>query len=451
MLIVFFYYSLLILMKAGEIVKLFGTMKIDNEGVLEIGGMSVKDIKKEFGTPLYIIDEEFLRDTCRLFADNFKSENLKTEVIYASKAFLNMGMAKLINEEGLSMDVVSGGELYTALKAGFPADKIFMHGNNKTAEELELAIDNGVGTVVLDNRQEIKRLENILREKNSSMNVMLRVNPGIEAHTHEYIQTTKHDSKFGESIFTEDIYETAKYLDESDVLNFRGFHCHIGSQIFEEESFIQAALAMLDFVKDVKDNTGVETPDLNLGGGFGVYYTEEDEPMDLAAFLQKLTSEIENKIKEDGLWDMKILIEPGRSIISNAGTTLYEIGGTKETYGGKDYVFIDGGMGDNPRPALYQAKYEGYIANKMNEEPVHTYTVAGKCCESGDIIIKDVKLPEAEIGDLFAVATTGAYTYSMASNYNRIPRPGVVFVQNGKGRVVVKRETYEDIIKNDVL
>ncbi len=430
--------------------KLFGSMNINENGVLEIGGMTVTDIKKEFGTPLYIVDEKLLRDTCRLFADNFKSDKIETEVIYASKAFLNIGMAKLINEEGLSMDVVSGGELFTAVKAGFPVDKIYFHGNNKTNDEIELAIKYGIGTIVLDNKQEISRLENILRENNSKMSVMLRVNPGIDAHTHEYIQTSKMDSKFGESIFDDDIYEISKYLDQSDVLDFKGFHCHIGSQIFEEESFIQAAMAMLDFVKDIKDNAGVETTHLNLGGGFGVYYTDEDRPMDLAAFLQKLTKNIEEKLEKSDLGNMKILIEPGRSIVSNSGSTLYEIGGTKETFGGKDYIFIDGGMGDNPRPALYQAKYEGAIANRMNDEATEKYTIAGKCCESGDIIIKDLMLPKAEPGDLFIVSTTGAYNYSMASNYNRIPRPAVVFVKDGKGRVVVKRESYEDIIKNDL-
>lgn len=426
-------------------------MKINNDGVLEVGGMTVTDIKKEFGTPLYIIDEKLLRETCRLFADNFKSEKIDTEVIYASKAFLNIGMAKLINEEGLSMDVVSGGELFTAVKAGFPAEKIYFHGNNKTNDEIELAIKYNIGTIVLDNKQEIERLEKILKENDSKMSVMLRVNPGIDAHTHEYIKTSKMDSKFGESIYDDDIYEISKYLDKSDVLDFKGFHCHIGSQIFEEESFIQAALAMLDFVKDIKDNAGVETTHLNLGGGFGVYYTEEDRPMDLALFLQNLTKKIEEKLESEDLGKMKILIEPGRSIISNSGSTLYEIGGTKETYGGKDYIFIDGGMGDNPRPALYQAKYEGAIANKMNDEKTNEYTIAGKCCESGDIIIKDLMLPKAEAGDLFIVSTTGAYNYSMASNYNRIPRPAVVFIQDGKGRVVVKRESYEDIIKNDIL
>lgn len=431
--------------------KLFGTMKTNSEGVLEIGGKSVYELKKEFGTPLYIMDEAYIRETCKLFADNFKSSVLSTEVIYASKAFLNVAMAKLISEEGLSMDVVSGGEIYTAIKAGFPMERVYFHGNNKTREELELAIEHGLGTIVLDHRQEIDTLEAMLKEKGKAQSVLLRVNPGIDAHTHDYIKTSKLDSKFGESIYDEDIYALTKKLSESDAFDFKGFHCHIGSQIFEEKSFIQAALAMVDFAVDVKEKTGVTVEALNLGGGFGVYYTEEDDPMELGAFLKHLVSNVESKLSEVGLPSLKIMIEPGRSMVSNAGTTLYEIGGTKETYGGKDYIFIDGGMTDNPRPALYSAKYEGAIANKMNEKSTRTYTVAGKCCESGDIIIKDIELPEAVPGDLLAVSTTGAYTYSMSSNYNRNGRPAVVFVKDGSARLAVKRETLEDLVRNDVL
>lgn len=431
--------------------KLFGTMKTNSEGVLEIGGKSVYELKEEFGTPLYIMDEAYIRETCKLFAENFKSSVLGTEVIYASKAFLNVAMAKLISEEGLSMDVVSGGEIYTAIKAGFPMEKVYFHGNNKTREELELAIENDLGTIVIDHRQEIDTLEAMLKEKGKTQSVLLRVNPGIDAHTHDYIKTSKLDSKFGESIYDEDIYVLTKKLSESDAFDFKGFHCHIGSQIFEEKSFIQAALAMVDFAVDVKEKTGVSVEALNLGGGFGVYYTEEDDPMELGSFLKHLVSSVEEKLSEAGLPSLKIMIEPGRSMVSNAGTTLYEIGGTKETFGGKDYVFIDGGMTDNPRPALYSAKYEGAIANKMNEKNTRTYTVAGKCCESGDIIIRDIELPEAAPGDLLAVSTTGAYTYSMSSNYNRNGRPAVVFVKDGSARLAVKRETLEDLVRNDVL
>ncbi|KNF10016.1 diaminopimelate decarboxylase LysA [Gottschalkia purinilytica] len=430
--------------------KLFGTMKVDNNGILEIGGCSVLDLKREFGTPLYVIDENLVRNTCRVFKNNFSLDGLNTEVIYASKAFLNIAMCKLINEEGLSIDVVSGGELYTALKANFPPARMYMHGNNKTVQELTLAVESGVGRIIVDNNHEIDLLEDICRSLNKTMTVLLRINPGIEAHTHEYIQTTKHDSKFGESIYSDEILNIVNRLSNSNYLDFKGFHCHIGSQIFEEESFFLGASAMIEFAAKIKDECNFTVEELNLGGGFGVYYSNEDKPMNLEKFLKELAILVKSKSKDLGLESPKFMIEPGRSIISNAGTTLYEVGSTKSTYGGKNYIFIDGGMTDNPRPALYSAKYEGAIANKMNKENEVNYTIAGKCCESGDMIIKDIKLPKTESGDIVAVFSTGAYNYSMASNYNRLPKPPVLFVKDGKARIVVKRETYEDIIRNDV-
>ncbi len=431
-------------------VKLFGTMKV-NENILEIGGKSVFDLKEEFGTPLYVMDEELVRETCRTYKDNFKLEGIDTEVIYASKAFQNIAMCRLIDEEGLSLDVVSGGELYTALKADFPASKIYMHGNNKTYEELVMAINAGVGTIIVDNEQEMVLIESICKDMDRGVSALLRVNPGVEAHTHEYIQTTKNDSKFGESIFDEKVFGFISRLSESDYINFKGFHCHIGSQIHEEESFYLGATIMLDFLKKVKEKCNFITTELNLGGGFGIYYNEEDTPMDISAFLKELLIKIKAKCEDLDIHLPKIMIEPGRSIVSNAGTTLYTVGGIKETYGGRDYIFIDGGMNDNPRPALYSAIYEASIANKMNDENTTLYTIAGKCCESGDIIRKDIELPKAEVGDIVAVASTGSYNYSMASNYNRIGRPAVVFVKDGTARLAVKRETYEDIIKNDVM
>ena len=431
-------------------VKLFGTMKI-NENILEIGGKSVFDLKKEFGTPLYVMDEKLVRETCRTYKDNFTLDGIDTEVIYASKAFQNIAMCRLIHEEGLSLDIVSGGELYTALKADFPASKIYMHGNNKTYEELVMGINAGVGTIIVDNEQEMELIELICKDMDRSVNALLRVNPGVEAHTHEYIQTTKNDSKFGESIFDEKVFGFISRLAKSDYINFKGFHCHIGSQIHQEESFYLGATIMLEFLKTVKEKCDFVTTELNLGGGFGIYYNEEDTPMDISVFLKELLVKIKEKCEKLDIHLPKILIEPGRSIVSNAGTTLYTVGGTKETYGGRDYIFIDGGMNDNPRPALYSAIYEASIANKMNDKRTRTYTIAGKCCESGDIIRKDIELPEAEVGDIVAVASTGSYNYSMASNYNRIGRPAVVFVQDGKARLAVKRETYEDIIKNDVM
>lgn len=430
--------------------KLFGTMKV-NENTLEIGGKNVFDLKKEFGTPLYVMDEQLVRETCRTYKDNFKLGGIETEVIYASKAFQNIAMCKLIDEEGLGLDVVSGGELYTALQANFPPSRIYMHGNNKTYEELVMAINAGIRTIIVDNEQEMERIELICKDMDRTVSALLRVNPGVEAHTHEYIQTTNNDSKFGESIFDEKVFDFISRLAESDYIDFKGFHCHIGSQIHEEESFYLGATKMLDFLKKVKEKCQFTTTELNLGGGFGIYYNEEDSPMDISSFLKEFLIKIKDKCNELGLDIPRIMIEPGRSIVSNAGTTLYTVGGIKETYGGRDYIFIDGGMNDNPRPALYSAIYEASIANKMNDERNKLYTIAGKCCESGDIIRKDIELPEAEIGDIVAVASTGSYNYSMASNYNRIGRPAVVFVKNGTARLTVKRETYEDIIKNDVM
>ncbi len=430
--------------------KLFGASKVSNNGILYIGGCSTLDLARDFGTPLYVVDEELVRNNCKLFKSTFTEKNIDTEVIYASKAFLTIGMCKLINEEGLSLDVVSGGELYTAIKANFPVEKIYMHGNNKTKAELSLAIESGIGRIVVDNRHEIDLIENICEFLNKEVDIILRVNPGIEAHTHEYIQTTKNDSKFGESIFSDSIYKIIERILKSKNIRLKGFHCHIGSQIFEEESFYFEVSEMLNFINSVKHQCGFITTELNLGGGFGIYYTDGDTPIELEQFLKNMLELIKKQSFELNIPIPKVMIEPGRTIISNAGTTLYDIGSTKTTFGEKNYIFVDGGMTDNPRPALYGAKYEAVIANKALSNNDILYTIAGKCCESGDMLIKDIMLPKAETGDLLAIFSTGAYNYSMSSNYNRIPRPAVVFVKDGQPRLVVKRESYEDLIKNDV-
>ncbi|WBW97153.1 diaminopimelate decarboxylase [Oceanirhabdus sp. W0125-5] len=431
--------------------RFFGTMKMNNNGNLQIGGCDSVKLTKEFGTPLYVVDEDLIRGNCRTFKNNFAMEGIDTEVIYASKAFLNLAICKLISEEGLSLDVVSGGELYTALRAEFPAQKIYMHGNNKTRDELIMAIEAGIGRIVVDNRQELELLEYLCEELDKKIDVLLRVNPGIDAHTHEYIQTSKNDSKFGESIFCEDICSLLSKFKNSRRVTLKGFHCHIGSQIFEEQSFYQGISVMLQFLDRVRVECGFITEELNLGGGFGVYYSKEDTPINLEKCLKDMILLIKEKTMHIGLNVPKIMIEPGRAIIANAGTTLYEVGGTKLTYGGKHFIFVDGGMTDNPRTALYGAKYEAVIANKMNLENIETYTIAGKCCESGDVLVKDIELPEVERKDILAVLSTGAYNYSMASNYNRIPRPAVVFVKDGNAKLTVKRETYEDILRNDLL
>ena len=429
--------------------KLFGTSKVVNNE-LNIGGVGVQELREKFSTPLYVMDQTLLEENMAIFRDNFKSDKFKTEVIYASKAFLAVAMAQLVNRNGLPMDVVSGGELFTAIKAGFPMEKLYFHGNNKTYDELELAIDNNLGTIIVDNPLELHRLNKICADKNKKAKVLLRVNPGIDAHTHEYIQTSKFSSKFGESIFDEEIFNIIKEFLNSENVILEGFHCHVGSQIFDEKPFFGAIDVMFKFAKEVEEKTGFASKVINLGGGFGIYYSEEDNPIALQDFVTRMISDLEIKKEEYGLSVEQVNIEPGRSIVANSGTTIYTVGGVKDTFSGKKYIFVDGGMTDNIRPALYQAKYEGVIANKMLETPTLCATVAGKCCESGDVLIHDSYFAEAVDGDILAIASTGAYNYSMSSNYNRIIKPAVVFVKDGKAQLVVKRETYEDLVRNDL-
>ena len=429
--------------------KLFGTSKVVNNE-LNIGGVGVQELREKFSTPLYVMDQTLLEENMAIFRDNFKSDKFKTEVIYASKAFLAVAMAQLVNRNGLSMDVVSGGELFTAIKAGFPMEKLYFHGNNKTYDELELAIDNNLGTIIVDNPLELHRLNKICADKNKKAKVLLRVNPGIDAHTHEYIQTSKFSSKFGESIFDEEIFNIIKEFLNSENVILEGFHCHVGSQIFDEKPFFGAIDVMFKFAKEVEEKTGFASKVINLGGGFGIYYSEEDNPIALQDFVTRMISDLEIKKEEYGLSVEQVNIEPGRSIVANSGTTIYTVGGVKDTFSGKKYIFVDGGMTDNIRPALYQAKYEGVIANKMLETPTLCATVAGKCGESGDVLIHDSYFAEAVDGDILAIASTGAYNYSMSSNYNRIIKPAVVFVKDGKAQLVVKRETYEDLVRNDL-
>lgn len=429
--------------------KLFGTSKIIN-GELNIGGVGVKELRDNYGTPLYIMDQSLIEENMAIFKDNFRSDKFKTEVIYASKAFMTIAMSQLVAKNGLSMDVVSGGELFTAKKADFPMEKLYFHGNNKTIEELSLALEYGIGTIIVDNPLELHRLNKLCEEKKVIAKVLLRVNPGIDAHTHEYIQTSKFSSKFGESIFDEKIFDIIRDFNTSQFVELEGFHCHIGSQIFDEKPFFGAIDVMFKFAKDVEEKTGFISKTINLGGGFGIYYSEEDNPIALKDFVTRMISDLELKKEEFGLAVEKINIEPGRSIVANSGTTIYTVGGVKDTFSGKKYIFVDGGMTDNIRPALYQAKYEGIIANKMYDKPTLCATVAGKCCESGDVLIHDSYFAPAEDGDILAIATTGAYNYTMSSNYNRIGKPAVVFVKDGKAKLVVKKETYEDLVRNDL-
>lgn len=430
--------------------RLLGTMRVNDMDNLEIGGCDAVILAKKYGTPLYVFDTALIRERCASYTKTFKSSKTETEVIYASKAFLTLAMCRLIDEAGLSLDVVSGGELFTAMKANFPPERLYFHGNGKTVEELITALQYNVGTIVVDNEFEIEMLQYLCAELDKRVKVLLRVNPGIEAHTHAYIQTANNDSKFGVSIFSENIYELIKAIHESYYLDLRGFHYHIGSQILDHTSFVKAIESMVDFIDKVRTDSGYETKELNMGGGFGVYYSEHDNDLDIEQTLTAMVEAVETECKARRFPIPKLLVEPGRSIVANAGTTLYKVTATKETYGGRKFVFVDGGMTDNPRTALYDAIYEAALANRMKDEPDTTFTIGGKCCESGDILIKSIKLPYPKQNDILAVASTGAYNYSMASNYNRIRKPAVVFVENGKSKVVVKRETYEDILRNDL-
>ncbi|OMF60768.1 diaminopimelate decarboxylase [Paenibacillus sp. FSL R5-0766] len=430
---------------------LHGTSKINVQGHLEIGGVDATDLKEQFGTPLYVVDEQLVRERCREYMEAFRASGLGFQVAYASKAFCVMAMCALAAEEGLSLDVVSDGELFTALQAGFPAERIHFHGNNKTLEEIEMALDAEIGCFVVDNFNELHLLQAVAADKNRKVNILLRVTPGVEAHTHEYISTGQTDSKFGFDIGNGTAFEAIDLASKQTNLVLLGVHSHIGSQIFEVEGFQMAVQRVAEFAASVYERLNVAFKVVNLGGGFGIRYIDGDTPLEVAQYVKAITDAVKNHFAQIGYAVPEIWVEPGRSIVGEAGTTLYTVGTSKDIPGVRKYVAVDGGMTDNPRPALYESKYEAVLANRANEAAQETVSVAGKCCESGDMLIWDLDLPKVESGDLLAVACTGAYNYSMASNYNRIRRPAVVFVKDGQGDVVVRRETYQDIIQNDLV
>ncbi|RRJ66419.1 diaminopimelate decarboxylase [Paenibacillus oralis] len=429
---------------------LHGTSKINAKGHLEIGGCDTVELKQQFGTPLYIVDEALVRQRCREYMDAFRASGLSFQVAYASKAFCVMAMCRLAEEEGLSLDVVSEGELFTALQAGFPAQRIHFHGNNKTLDELEMAMSAGIGCFVADNFTELHMLQALAAEKGTKVNVLLRVTPGVEAHTHEYISTGQTDSKFGFDIGNGSASEAVELASRSLNLNLLGVHSHIGSQIFETEGFQLAVERVAAFAMQVKEKLNVVFKVVNLGGGFGIRYTEEDTPLKVADYVRAITDAVKEHFSDYPELP-EIWVEPGRSIVGDAGTTLYTVGTSKDIPGVRKYVAVDGGMTDNPRPALYDSKYEAMLANRAHDENEETVSIAGKCCESGDMLIWDVELPKVNSGDLLAVACTGAYNYAMASNYNRIRRPAVVFAQDGHSDLVVKRESLQDLIACDVI
>ncbi|MBU3842701.1 MAG: diaminopimelate decarboxylase [Candidatus Fusobacterium pullicola] len=429
--------------------RFFGTMR-DENGVLSIGGVKVTELAQKYGTPLYIMDQELVEENMRKYKKNFRSEKFKTQIVYASKAFLAKAMCQLVEKYDMDIDAVSGGELYTIKASGIDMQRVHMHGNNKSIDELEMCVEYGIGSIIIDNELEIDNLSEVCKRKEKKIKALLRINIGIDAHTHEYIKTSKHSSKFGESIFDEKIVDIVEKIVKDKNIEFLGFHCHIGSQIFDTKAFYEGIETMILETKRISKLLGVKIPEINLGGGFGVYYTENDVEVDIENFMRSMIEHLEASLEKYNLDIEKVSIEPGRSIVGNAGSTLYTVGGVKQTYGGIKYMFIDGGMTDNIRPALYQAEYEATIANRLDGEEKEVVTVAGKCCESGDLIIKEKTLPKAERGDLLLVSTTGAYGYSMSSNYNKIVRPAVVFVKNGKCSLAIRRESFEDLVKNDL-
>ena len=428
------------------------TLKINSAGHLEIGGCDTIELVKKHGTPLYVMDEMVIRNNCRMYKEALdKYYDGNGLVLYASKAFCTIAACKIAHQEGLGLDVVSGGELYTAIKAGFPMEKVYFHGNNKTIDEIEMGIDNNIGRFVVDNETELNNIEKIATVKGKTVKILFRIKPGIDANTHEAVMTGQIDSKFGVGIENGEAYDIIAKAAKMENIEVVGIHCHIGSQIFGLEPFMKTAEVMINFIADIRDKLNVQLNELNLGGGFGIRYTEKDAHLEYDKFVESVSKVVKKVANEKGIKELFILIEPGRSIVGSAGITLYEVGNVKNIEGIRKYISVDGGMCDNPRYALYESEYTALLANKPKSTKDEVVTIAGKCCESGDLIAKDIKMPKTQAGDIIAVLATGAYNYSMAMNYNRLGKPPVVLVKDGKDRLIVRRETYEDIIRNDIV
>ena len=427
-------------------------LSVNEKNHLCIGNHDTVDLAKEFGTPLYVLDEDLMRKNCREYKESIdKYYDGKGLALFASKALCTMYTAKMADSEGLGADAVSGGELYTLKKAGFPMDKVYFHGNNKTYDELLMAIEYGVGHIVVDNRFELDMLDAICKDKNIVQNILFRIKPGVDAHTHDFIKTGQIDSKFGVALENGEAFEIHEYASTLKNVKVDGVHCHIGSQIFDVSPFLETAEVMMNFVGDLKDKLSMEVEILNLGGGFGIKYTENDDPVPFGDYIKHISDVVKSTAAKRNVKVPFIVMEPGRSIVASAGITLYTVGCVKDIKGVRKYVSVDGGMADNPRYILYNAEYSAVIANNANAKATEPVTIAGKCCESGDLIQENLMMPEIKVGDTLAVLATGAYNYSMASNYNRIPKPPIVAVRGNDKKIIVKRETYEDVVKNDIL
>jgi len=424
---------------------------VNKKGHLTIGGADAVELAKEYGTPAYILDENTIRENCRTYMcaarENFGPDALP---LYASKALCFTGIYKIAAEEGLGVDCVSSGEIYTAARAGFPTEKIYFHGNNKTDDDIRFAMDNGVGTFVVDNVDELCAVSHQAQTRGIIQRILLRITPGIDPHTHRAVITGNVDSKFGSAIVTGQAMDIVKRALEAKNIDLAGLHCHIGSQIFDTDPFSDAADIMVRFIADIKAECGYEVRELNLGGGLGVRYTEYDREINYAEAIARIASVVTDFCKKNGVRLPKVILEPGRSLVAAAGATLYTVGSVKNIPGFKSYISVDGGMPDNPRYALYQSQYTALIADRADAPRDMTATLAGRCCESGDLLGENMKIQTAKRGDILAVLVTGAYNHSMASNYNRLPRPPIVMVKDGKARLAVKRESFEDLCRNDL-
>ena len=428
---------------------LYGNSALCANGELCIGGWRAGDLKEQFGTPLYVYDEDYIRTSIQSYHKAFAATGVDYALAYACKAFCTVAMCQLAREENAWLDVVSGGELHTALQAGVDPAFVYMHGNNKSPEELLYAIKAGIGMVVIDNFYEIELLAELLEQENATMDVLLRVSPGVDVHTHEFIATGRQDSKFGFDLYSGHVDLAIDRLAAFPRIQLLGVHSHIGSQIFDADGFRVAASRLASLAAHLGRRYGVWFRILNLGGGMGVRYTSDDSPIPVNRLVEGIVQAAAASFQEYGIPLPRLMMEPGRSIVAQAGTTLYTVGSRKEMPGVRTYVAVDGGMTDNPRLALYGAKYEACIANRANDPDVETVSIAGKCCESGDMLIWDVSLPKPVPGDILAVSCTGAYNYSMASNYNRVAKPAVVFVRGSEARLVVERETAADVCRLD--
>ena len=425
-------------------------LSADKNGTLLFAGQNTVELAKKYGTPLYLIDEDNLREKCRIYKNAMQKHFGRGGVLYASKALCFKDIYRIVNEEGLFIDVVSGGEIYTAQKAGFPMERAYFHGNNKTEDEIEFALSAGVGYFVCDCREELETLSALCQKRGITQKILLRLTPGIDTHTYEAVRTGQVDSKFGTPIETGQAMELIKYMLTLPALEVLGFHCHVGSQVFDGQTFCDSADIMIDFIAEVFKETGFLARVLDLGGGYGVRYIESDPHLDIEKSIGSVSEHIKEKCAQADVDMPEILLEPGRSIVADSGLTLYTVGSVKTIKGYKSYVSIDGGMTDNPRYALYGSLYSAAVADRAADKADFLCSIAGKCCESGDLIAENIMLQKPARGDILAVMVTGAYNYSMASNYNRIPRPPIVMLKGGENRIAVKRESYADLTLNDL-